>query len=182
MSRALLGLALTLALCVQRLGAQSSCNTNSSIRSGSAARTCTVTVNTPNSTTYTNPKTLQMTASSTSISLTANEAAFVSGFTPEAALTLRVDGNRSWVITASGPALWTSSGSLAWAAKPVGDLHWSTTSGPGGSPLSTTAATIASGSAGGALSTTIYWKAALAWSTDKPGSYSLPVTLTLTTP
>jgi hypothetical protein len=41
---------------------------------------------------------------------------------------------------------------------------------------------VASGSATAAASTIIYWKAAVHWATDKPGTYSLPVTLTLTTP
>ncbi|MDQ8153596.1 MAG: hypothetical protein P3B98_02940 [Gemmatimonadota bacterium] len=164
-----------------RAAAQSSCTTSSSIRSASA-RTCTITISTPNASSYTNPKLLSLTVSSTTIDLTVNEAAFVAGETPEAILTLQVQGNRSWVVTASGPAVWTSSGTMAWAAKPVDDLLWSTTSGAAGTPLSVSAATVMSGGATAVVSSTLYWKAALAWETDKPGSYALPVTLTLTTP
>ncbi len=173
--------AVLLAAAAPRAAAQSSCTTSSSIRSATA-RTCTITVSTPNASSYTNPKLLSLTVSSTTMALTVNEAAFVAGVTPEAILTLQVQGNRSWIVTAAGPAVWSSSGAMAWAAKPVGDLLWSTTAGAAGTPLSVSATTVLSGGATALVSATLYWKAALAWETDKPGAYALPVTLTLTTP
>jgi hypothetical protein len=162
--------------------AAQSCTTNSSIRAGSAARSCIITDNVPNASSYTNPALLQLTASAVNLGLTVNEAAFNTGRTGEVPLTLQIVGNRSWVLTASGPAAWTASGPLAWMSKPVGDLRWSMIAGGDGTALSTSAATLAAGEATAAFSVTVHWTAALAWERDKPGTYSLPVTLTLTAP
>ena len=161
--------------------AQSNCTTSGNIRNATA-HTCTFTIATTNSSTYTNPKILSLTASTTTVALTVNEAAFVAGRTPESPMTLHVKGNRSWVVTASGAATWTATGALAWSSKPVTDLSWSATAGVAGTPLTTTAATVMSGSATSSSSTTLYWSSALSWSIDQPGNYAMPVTLTLTTP
>lgn len=171
-----------LVACATTAEAQSTCTTSSSIRSATA-RTCTFTIAAPNASTYTNPKILSLVASTTTVALTVNEAAFVAGKTPESSMTLVVKGNRSWAVTAQGDAAtWTSSGTLAWAFKPVTDVTWATTSGAAGTSLTTTAATVMSGNATASSSATLYWSSALSWTTDKPGSYSMPITLTLTTP
>lgn len=168
--------------CVITAEAQSSCTTTNSIRS-STARTCNFTIAAPNASTYTNPKILSLTASTTTVALTVNEAAFVAGETPESSMTLVVQGNRSWAVTVQGDAAtWSATGTLAWAFKPVTDIKWATTSGAAGTSLTTTAATVMSGNATASSSATLYWSSALSWATDKPGTYSMPITLTLTTP
>lgn len=173
-------LATLLAVAV-RADAQGSCTTNGITKSVNT-KACSFTIATANASSYTNPKILTLGVSAPTVALTVNTAAFDAGVTPEAAMTLQVAGNRSWVVTASGAATWTSTGALAWSGKPVTDLRWSATAGVAGTPLSTTAVTVLSGNATASSSLTLYWTSALSWALDKPGSYSMPVTLTLTAP
>ena len=97
-------------------------------------------------------------------------------------MTLSVRGNRPWVVTASGPATWTATGSTARTNKPASDLRWSTTTTGSGTGLSVTPATVFSGNAGDTVSRTLYWWTQLSWTGDPPGAYSIEVTLTLTAP
>jgi hypothetical protein len=49
--------------------------------------------------------------------------------------------------------------------------------------MSTTATTLTTGSAGpGSPSVAVYMRPIAHWATDKPGSYSMTVTFTMTTP
>ena len=89
------------------------------------------------------------------------------------------------MIAARGDATFTATGSLARANKPVSDIRWSEVNSGVDTGLSTTAATITSGSAGAATGSnvkTLYWWTTLSWTGDPPGSYSMPITLTLTAP
>ncbi|MCX5760301.1 MAG: hypothetical protein NTW72_02150 [Gemmatimonadetes bacterium] len=172
-----------LVACATAAEAQSNCTSSSSIRTGSAARTCTFTISAANASTYTNPKILLLTASTTAVALTIDEAAFVAGKTPESSMTLVVKGNRSWSVTAQGGlATFNATGTLAWSSKPVTDIKWATTSGAAGTSLTTTAVTVMTGNATASSSATLYWSSALSWTTDKPGTYSMPINITLTTP
>ena len=145
---------------------------------------------TANVTGYTNPALLRLTTSATTLTLVPTVAAFDTSRTPWVSTTLTVQANRTWKVSVSTSATnWTATGTFAWQNKPIGDLQWRV-SAPYTSTewtsLTGTATQVApqtgSGSAGGSNSVTLIWSSRLAWTTDKPGTYSLPVTLTLTTP
>jgi hypothetical protein len=163
---------------------------NSAITCDGSANAPTVSIaasSTANVTGYTNPAILELTSSATTIALTPSIAAFDSSRTPWVQTTLTIRANRTWkVLVKSTASTWTATGTFVWQAKPVGDLQWRLSTGSSWTSLTTTDAQIApasgSGSADGANSVTVYWSSRLAWTSDKPGSYSLPVTLTLTTP
>ena len=149
---------------------------------GTTTRTCSFSVSAPNSTSYTNPALLNLTASATSFTTSVTSAMLTAGKTTAETMVLSVRGNRSWTVTASGPATWTGTGTLARTNKPVGDLRWSTVTTGTGTALTTSAATLHSGSAGSTNSKTIYWWTNLSYTGDPPGSYAIAVTLTLTAP
>jgi len=146
------------------------------------SESCAVTVNAPNSTRYTNPMLLNLTVSAAGTSATMTQADYLAGRSPSMAMTLSVRGNRSWVVTASGPATWTGTGPVARANKPVSDLRWSLSSTGAGTPLAVAPATVFTGNAGGTVSRTLYWFTQLSWTGDPPGQYAMQVTLTLTAP
>lgn len=174
-------LALVLLAAGAREAAAQSCQTN-------GATTCTfsvpVTINVGTAVAAT-------LASSTATLATPTAGDFDAGSSVTAAPTLTVQANRSWtLLVAAGAAAWTTSGGSPgdppWAAKPIADLQWGTSAtGPTWTALSQTAATVTTGAgatpnAGQAVA--VYFKLLHAWTTDTPGTYSLPVTYTLTAP
>lgn len=174
----------SLLICGQRAAAQQ-CVTPAA--TGQSTVTCSlpITVSGENATGFVAPTLLEMTVSPTTWSTTPSIADLNTGKTQTQTMTVEVRANRTWIITASGNATFTASGSLARADKPVSHIRWSTVNSGAGTGLSTTAATITSGSAGAATGSnvkTLYWWTTLSWTGDPPGSYSMPITLTLTTP
>jgi hypothetical protein len=112
---------------------------------------------------------------------------FDAGFNSTTGPTLTVSANAAWTLhIRAASALWTATntttGVVARANKPAGDLKWSTASGGTFSPLSGSDATLISGSATANSATTLYFQTLYDWSLDTPGSYSLSVVLTLTSP
>lgn len=176
--RRLLSAALLL-LVAAPLAAQ--CNT-SGISGSGTTRTCNFTLAAPNPTAFSNPVLLDLTVAAATTSQTMTEAHVVAGRSNAMAMTVSVRGNRSWVVTAQGPATWTGTGAIARADKPVSDLRWSTASTGSGTALSVTPATVFSGNAGDTVSRTLYWWTQLSWTGDPPGAYSISVTMTLTAP
>jgi hypothetical protein len=138
-----------------------------------------------NATGFVAPTLMRLTVSPTTFSVTPTLADLDDGRTASQTMTLQVVANRSWRIEASGPATFTGTGSLARQNKPVSDVRWSTVNSGAGTALTTSGATITSGSAGPASGSnikTLYWWTNLSWTADPPGSYSLAITLTLTAP
>lgn len=170
----------------RRIDAQTStCLTQQITSGGSGPKTCSITFSDANATGFVAPTLMELTVSPTTWSTTPTRAQLDAGKTATQTMTLSVRANRSWIITASGDATFTASGSLARTTKPVSDIRWSTVNSGSGTGLATTAATIASGNAGAASGTnikTLYWWTTLSWTGDPPGSYSMPITLTLTAP
>ena len=66
--------------------------------------------------------------------------------------------------------------------KATSDLEWSTSAAGSFSSLSTTAATAATGNAGGNFFTSFYLRSRICWQLDKPDQYSLTMMFTLTAP
>ena len=150
-------------------------------------RTCQtpITVSGSNATGFVAPTLMELDVSPSTWSTTPTLAQLDAGKTATQTMTLSVRANTGWIVTASGNATFTATGALARADKPVSSIRYSTVNSGSGTGLSTTAATIASGSAGSATGSnvkTLYWWTTLSWTGDPPGSYSMPITLTLTTP
>jgi hypothetical protein len=146
---------------------------------------CSPTVTLDQPATMVNPALLQLTVSPTASAYTAattdmDQATGLATFTP---ISLTVQANRAWTIQVNGnAAFWTASAG-SWASKPVGDLIWSLTPAGPTTAMSTTATTLTTGSAGpGSPSVAVYMRPIAHWATDKPGSYSMTVTFTMTTP
>ena len=129
---------------------------------------------------------LQMTAGSTPLTAP-SPADFDAGFNSTAGPTLTVSANAPWSLNVrAASAVWTatntSPGAPARANKPAGDLKWSTASGGSFSALTTTDTNLVSGAATASTATTLYFQTLYNWTLDTPGSYTLSVVLTLTSP
>ncbi len=108
------------------------------------------------------------------------------------AQTVTVDSvGTDWVLYVESDApRWTYAGPYPDPLKPAGDLRWRTTSSDPRvtalvgtyTPLSPTPAPAASGTAGTGIALEVHLRARLSYDRDPPGSYSLGVTYTLTTP
>ncbi|MFZ9898268.1 MAG: hypothetical protein ACO3F5_02370 [Gemmatimonadaceae bacterium] len=171
-------------LLVQRTEAQS-CTTQTISTGQSRSCQTAITVSGNNATGFRAPTLMELTVTPATWSTTPTIADLEAGKTPPQTMTLEVRANRTWIVTASGNATFSASGSLARTDKPVSHVRWSTVNSGSGTGLSTASATIASGSAGAATGSnvkTLVWWTTLSWTGDPPGSYSMPITLTLTTP
>ena len=175
------GLALT--------SAQSSAQTSCSIAGANGK--CTPDVVLANPGTMINPALLTLTVSPTSsplspLSVTAamSDMEVAAGIATPVSVSFSVRGNRAWSVQVSGAAAtWTASGTGAWASKPVSDLRWSLSSTGATTAMSLTPAAVTSGAAtAGSASTTVYLRPAVHWATDKPGTYTIGVVFTMTTP
>jgi hypothetical protein len=129
---------------------------------------------------------LQSSAASTTLTAP-TPADFDAGFNATTGPTFTVSANAAWTLSLrAGSSLWTavntSPGAPARTNKPAADLTWSTA--PAGTflALSTTDASLFTGTATASNVTTVYFHTAYDWTLDTPGSYSLAVVLTLTAP
>lgn len=128
---------------------------------------------------------VRLALSATSIALDAPMPAdFDAGFGQTAGPQLTVKSNSTWSISIrSTQATWTASGPSARANKPTSDLRWATNPAGPFTNLSTTATTMqvsAAPSAGTVVP--LHFRVAYAWTLDTPGTYSLPVQVTVTSP
>jgi hypothetical protein len=153
---------------------------------GPPANLWTCTVNT--SATLVIGDVLSLTLSATATALTpptAND--YDAGFVANTGPTATVRGNRAWRLqvsaaTATWTAVNTEPGVSAHANKPASDLLRATASGGPFTALSTTPATLVSGSASAGTATNVFLRTTYAWAVDTPGAYSLVVTFTLLAP
>lgn len=107
------------------------------------------------------------------------------------AQTITVDSGTDWVlyIQADSPQ-WSYSGAYADPQKPAGDLLWRTTSGDvrvtslqgAYVPAGTSPALAAAGTPGTGIAVESHFRVLLSYENDPPGSYSLGIIYTLTTP
>ena len=140
--------------------------------------------------TMTNPALLMLTVSPTSSPLlplsaaaTMSDMDVAAGIANPATVSFTVQGNRAWSVQISGAAAtWTGSAG-AWASKPVSDLRWSLVANGATTAMSLTPVTVTTGTAtSGSASKTVYLRPAVHWATDLPGTYTIGVVFTLTTP
>lgn len=175
--------AIILASAAGMLGAPSTAGAQNCTATGAPA-SCSL----PGSVSMTAGRVVQLQVSAASTALAAPTTAdFDAGFNATAGPTLTVSANASWTLSlrASSP-LWTatntSPGAPARTNKPAGDLKWSTASNGAFASLTTGDVNLVSGAATASSATSLYFQTLYNWTLDTPGSYSLAVVLTLTSP
>ncbi len=128
---------------------------------------------------------VRMSLGSTTVTLTQPGAAeFDAGFGQTAAPTFVVKANAPFSVSLrSTQATWTASPAPARANKPVTDLQWGVAVGGPFTNVTTTAVTIHTGGAASAGTTIpLQFRVRYDWLLDTPGTYSLPLQLTITAP
>ena len=107
---------------------------------------------------------------------------FDNGFSVALGQTAVVKANNSWqILISSSQTLWTAGGGGR-ANKPRADLLWSTALAGTYTAISGTATQVATGTATASTSISLYYKIIWAYNLDIPGSYTLPVTITVSAP
>lgn len=180
MRRLAVALATFLGLHSSLLGAQGTCTVGS--RTGG---NCTIGGTATHAITITISRAVRLELSASSIPLAAATGAdFDAGFGQTAGPTLTVKSNAPWALSVRATqATWTEAGPTARVGKPSTDfLAGSSPLGPF-MALTTSPVTLASGAVG--TSGTVLpltFRVAYAWLLDTPGSYSIPIQLTITSP
>lgn len=156
---------------------------------GSCTRTGRGRCNVGNSATYaitiTITRAARLELSSATVALatpTANE--FDAGFGQTTGPTLTVKANAAYTVSIrSTQATWTASPAPARANKPLADLRWSNAAAGPFTAMTTTATTLRTGAAATAgTAAPIYFRVQYSWLLDTPGTYSLPIQITVTSP
>ena len=149
-----------------------------------ASGKCTPTVSLPAPATIVNPALLQLTVSPTSSSYTATVGGHERGDRPGHTVGhfAHGEGNRSWTVQVNGNSAFWSASAGAWTSKPVADLVWSLTPAGARTAMTTTATTVTTGTPGPGAPVSMYVRPIVHWTTDKPGTYTMNVTFTLTSP
>ncbi|MEO6067911.1 MAG: hypothetical protein ABJB33_04450 [Gemmatimonadota bacterium] len=165
-----------LGACLARpVGAQT-CSTPNGVANGS----CSVNV----ASSLTIPTLLRLTIDDTSTALTTpTEAIYDAGTTVSTGPVATIKTNGSWtVLVRATAATWTASGAGARTNKPVGDLAWGKLVGGPFIPMTTTNATVATGTRGASNVTSMFYQVAWSWPNDTPGTYTITVVFTATSP
>lgn len=96
---------------------------------------------------------------------------------------LIVRANTPWRVSLrASAATWTGVPLSARQNKPVGDLEWSLLPGSGFAAMTTTLASVSTGTATGGTNLTVYLRSKLSWTLDAAGAYTLPLEVTITSP
>lgn len=157
-----------------RVSAQS-CNASSEALSGSCSFNATLSAIIPFM------ARLSSSTSTTSLGVLDN-AALSSGSTVTTGPTVSAVANFAWSVSVkAGAADWSFVGTVTDPHKSSEDLRWRIADGPL-TAISTTGAQVISGAAGIAATATLTFSTLWPWSSSPPGTYTLPVTLTLTAP
>ncbi len=125
-----------------------------------------------------------MATSASSVTIpTPDGNSFANGFGNPALLGVTVRANQGWTLSIrSTQALWNFAGAEARSDRPAADLQWGTLVGGPFTDMTTTNVSMSSGAASGAAVINLYLRARYSWALDGPGTYSLPIQLTLTAP
>ncbi len=142
--------------------------------------TCTLNV----ASSLTIPTVIRLSIDDTTTSLTTpTEAIFNTGAASSSGPAITIQSNSPWTLyIRAGAATWTGVGAVARANKPAGDLGWNTTGGASYTPMTTVDATVKSGTRTASDITQIYYQVNWSWPLDTPGTYSLVVQYTVTSP
>lgn len=160
------------------------CSEGRAQTSCSGAPSCTVTVQLGLTRNYV--ASLQVSSTTTTLPAV-NADAFTTGFTPVSGPTLSVRSNAAFVLTlqAAQPT-WSYSGTSPNPSKPASDLEWSVSAtGPFSSAGTSRQLWPTSGAAApatAAQTVPLFYRVRWNWVNTPPGAYTLPVTITLTSP
>jgi hypothetical protein len=112
------------------------------------------------------------------------EANFDAGFILSTGPVATAKANRPWTVSVQSlTANFAYTGSLTDPNKPASDLHWDTSSGGSyTNAMSTSAATLKTGTGTSGTSQGIFYKTLLSYANDVAGSYALGVKFTLSAP
>lgn len=111
------------------------------------------------------------------------DASYTAGFGSPGSVSFEVRSNAAWrVAISSSSATWSFSPVSARADKPRADLQWATAPAGPYTDLSATITSIANGTATNSSIQTLYLRSKYNWTLDRPGTYSIPVQVTLTAP
>jgi hypothetical protein len=175
--RAVASLVVAVALAAVPARAQVNCtlnNISTCTAGGTAATAITITISTV----------ARLTSPTGTLTLPQpNVTQFEAGVGNPLSVALNVRANTSWALTIrAGSATWTGSPASAWQTKPVGDLEWATTSGGPYTAMTTTPVALANGSASASAAPPLFLRGRFNWAQDRPGNYSIPVQIILTSP
>lgn len=113
----------------------------------------------------------------------ATAADFTAGFGAPVLVPLNVRANTTWSVTLSAVSpLFTGTGPSARTDKPAADLQWATAAAGPFTDLTLTGVGVGAGTATAGQVVNLYLRTRYAWTLDTPGSYSLPLQLTITAP
>lgn len=143
--------------------------------------TTAITLSAPNSSSITNPRVVMLSVSPVSSTWAVGSTALDAGKSDVIPITLTIIANRSWTVALQGDQTWTVSAN-GWSSKPVSNVLWSTTATGTGTPLTTSGVTVASGVAGSSMVQLLYFRTLLSWDTDKPGTYTMPLSFSVVSP
>jgi len=126
----------------------------------------------------------RLSMASTTITLPVPSATdFESGVGTGIGFDLVMKANVPWTLTFRAlNATWTGTGSFARLDRPVGDLQRATALAGPYVDVVTTSTTLSTGAASAGTNLTMYFRAKYAWLLDGPGTYTLPLELTITSP
>jgi len=108
---------------------------------------------------------------------------FAAGFAAPFLVPLSIRANSGWTVSLSATsALWSATGASPRLNKPQSDLQWGTAVGGPFTNLSGSATAIGTGTATAGQTVSLYLRTRYDWTLDTPGSYSLPLVLTISAP
>jgi hypothetical protein len=130
------------------------------------------------------PTIIRLTLDDTTTDLTTpTEAIYDAGSVVTSGPVATIKTNANWTLSVRATsAVWTATGAQARLSKPASDLAWGTSPGGPFTALTTSDATVASGTRGASNVTTIHYRTAWDLGLDGPGNYSLTMVFTATAP
>ncbi|WKW11962.1 hypothetical protein Strain138_001233 [Pseudogemmatithrix spongiicola] len=145
---------------------------------------CTVTGNATRSVTVGVGYVARLILSTSTVTIpTPDIAQFDASVTGNGSFSFIVRANTPWQVSIRSTATtWTAAPLSARQTKPAGDLQWSLSAVSGFTNMTTSFAAVSSGTATAGSSVTVYLRAALAWTLETAGTYSLPLEVTVTSP
>ncbi len=170
-------LAAGLALAAGPAGAQGTCNVN-------FRASCNVGASATAAMNLTIPAVVRLSAPAATLALPAATATeFTAGFGTALSVPLTLRANTTWSVTLRATAAtWTGTGPLARTNKPAADLQWGLAAAGPFTDVTTGGTGISAGAATAGQTIPLHLRVRYAWTLDRPGSYSLPLQLTITAP
>ncbi len=146
--------------------------------------TCATTASASSAINITVTSAARVTVSSSTVTLPQpNETSYNTGFGGAGSVQFEVRSNAAWTVSiSSSSTLWTGTPLTAWQNKPRSDLQWATAVGGPYTDMTGTNASLATGTATNSTIQTLFLRSKYSWATDRPGTYSIQLQVTLTAP